>query len=335
MIVLVDSWYSKHLDCIGQISFDKWLKSRDWNPFAEKVMSFFPSVKGLFLLICSLQANIVVTVCDTRGFWAFLTLLRLFRRKPCFVLEFIRREPISPLRKVLYPVIFRLVMRPAVRNVVTIAQVMTREEKAYYARMFRVDESTFIHIPFPMLLSEPVEKKTRTPVIMSSGRQSCDWATLLAAAGNLPEYTFLIIHSKKDIKHFGHSKVPGNCQVLCDISQEEHDRLLEEAALYVIPLLETKGSSGHARLSHAVHFEVPVIITDVFGIKEYVVDGETALVVPPKNPSALSAAISKLMVNRSLAEALARNAKRNSEKWTWEEYFAEISRRVNEMVASN
>ena len=55
---------------------------------------------------------------------------------------------------------------------------------------------------------------------------------------------------------------------------------------------------------------VPVVATPVGGIRETVVDGETGLVVPAGDPSALAAAIRRLLEDRPAAEAMAAEAKR-------------------------
>ena len=55
---------------------------------------------------------------------------------------------------------------------------------------------------------------------------------------------------------------------------------------------------------------VPVVATPVGGIRETVVDGETGLLVPTRDPGALAAAIRRLLEDRPAAEAMAAEAKR-------------------------
>ena len=55
---------------------------------------------------------------------------------------------------------------------------------------------------------------------------------------------------------------------------------------------------------------VPVVATPVGGLRETVVDGETGLIVPTRDPSALAAAIRRLLDDRAAAEAMAAEAKR-------------------------
>jgi glycosyltransferase involved in cell wall biosynthesis len=55
---------------------------------------------------------------------------------------------------------------------------------------------------------------------------------------------------------------------------------------------------------------VPVVATPVGGIRETVVDGETGLLVPPRDPQAVAAAIRRLLDDRELARRLADEARR-------------------------
>jgi len=61
-------------------------------------------------------------------------------------------------------------------------------------------------------------------------------------------------------------------------------------------------------LLEAMAAGVPVVATAVGGIPEIVTDGETALLVPARDPAALAAAIERLLCDPSLAENLASRA---------------------------
>jgi glycosyltransferase involved in cell wall biosynthesis len=55
---------------------------------------------------------------------------------------------------------------------------------------------------------------------------------------------------------------------------------------------------------------VPVVATPVGAIPETVVDGETGLLVPPRDPAALAAAVCRLLDDAALADRLAAEARR-------------------------
>ncbi|HEV2750125.1 MAG TPA: glycosyltransferase family 4 protein [Gemmatimonadales bacterium] len=83
-------------------------------------------------------------------------------------------------------------------------------------------------------------------------------------------------------------------------------------------------------LLEAMSYGVPVIGSDIGGIPDIIVDGETGLLVPPGNPAALAAALRRLAAERGLAVRLGsagREHVRNDFSWEsivaqWEECYA-------------
>jgi glycosyltransferase involved in cell wall biosynthesis len=65
-------------------------------------------------------------------------------------------------------------------------------------------------------------------------------------------------------------------------------------------------------LLEAMLAERPVVASSVSSVPEIVVDGETGLLVPPDDPSALAAAISRVLANPDLAAAFAKAGRRRA-----------------------
>jgi glycosyltransferase involved in cell wall biosynthesis len=63
---------------------------------------------------------------------------------------------------------------------------------------------------------------------------------------------------------------------------------------------------------------VPVVSTNVGGVPYMVRDGETALLVPPRDHSAMAEAISRLHGDRGLRNQLVRNGLQEVQQYTWE-----------------
>lgn len=92
-------------------------------------------------------------------------------------------------------------------------------------------------------------------------------------------------------------------------------RLLQEATLVTCPYT---GATQSGVVLTAYGFDKPVVATAVGGLPEYVVDGRTGLVVPPQDPDALAAAISRILLDdelRQRLEAGVRSEKRNRLNW--------------------
>lgn len=83
--------------------------------------------------------------------------------------------------------------------------------------------------------------------------------------------------------------------------QEDVPRLLDSLDLFVLSsYLEGMGSS----LMDAMAHKLPVVATNVGGIPEVVIDGQTGLLVPPRRPAAMAEAILKLYRDPSLSSQL-------------------------------
>jgi glycosyltransferase involved in cell wall biosynthesis len=104
--------------------------------------------------------------------------------------------------------------------------------------------------------------------------------------------------------------------------------LYREAACVVLPQRAesyhygTEGG-GLTALLEALACARPVVVTERPILRDYVTDGETALVVPPEQPDALSAAIAQILDDRELASRLGTAARRSVEQSFTSRQFAE------------
>lgn len=90
--------------------------------------------------------------------------------------------------------------------------------------------------------------------------------------------------------------------------REDVPDLLAAADVCLVPSV-AEGQSLVAL--EAMSLGVPVVATSAGGLPEAVVDGQTGLVVPPKDHAALAQAAIGVLSNRELAEALAASARRH------------------------
>lgn len=86
----------------------------------------------------------------------------------------------------------------------------------------------------------------------------------------------------------------------------------EAASVFVLPSHEE--GSGSLSLLEALQRGRAVVASNVDGIPEDVEDGRSALLVPPKNPEALAAALRRVLENKVLRESLARAARARFEE---------------------
>jgi glycosyltransferase involved in cell wall biosynthesis len=88
------------------------------------------------------------------------------------------------------------------------------------------------------------------------------------------------------------------------LSPDAYRALFTEARFVVLPLHHTVNASGVSSLLEAMAMGRAVIVSDSPGIRDYVLPGETALVVPANDPRALHAAIQRLLDDPALCERL-------------------------------
>ena len=85
------------------------------------------------------------------------------------------------------------------------------------------------------------------------------------------------------------------------VPPDELQRLYARAAVVACP--SRREGFGVACLEAMAHAR-PVVATDVGGLRDLVVDGETGLVVPPRDPAALRQALVRLLGDSDLRRRL-------------------------------
>jgi glycosyltransferase involved in cell wall biosynthesis len=129
-------------------------------------------------------------------------------------------------------------------------------------------------------------------------------ADLLAAAAEVPDATFVLAGDgplRMEMEAMAHRLgVADRCVFLGH--RDDVPALLAVADLFVLP---SHFEGLPVSVLEAMAAARPVLATGVGGTDEAVVDGETGLLVPPRNPPALAAAIRRMRVEPELARRLA------------------------------
>ncbi len=100
------------------------------------------------------------------------------------------------------------------------------------------------------------------------------------------------------------------------VPHDELQELYARAAVVACP--SRREGFGVACLEGMAHAR-PVVATSVGGLRDLVVDGETGIVVPPRDPAALRAALERLLADRELRRTLgAAGRERARERFSWD-----------------
>lgn len=104
------------------------------------------------------------------------------------------------------------------------------------------------------------------------------------------------------------------------IPDKEVEKFFAASDLVVLPY-ESATQSGIVQIAYG--FEKPVVVTNVGGLPEVVLDGKTGYVVPPKDPDALADAVIRFF-EENQAEIFHDNVQKEADRYSWD--------RMNEMI---
>jgi len=96
---------------------------------------------------------------------------------------------------------------------------------------------------------------------------------------------------------------------------------LQRAAVVVVPVLRTAMTERHTSPIKAFEGMAagrPLVVSDLPSSREFLRDGENALLVPPGDTEALARAIRRLLADPGLAERLARVAHSEAPRYSWD-----------------
>jgi glycosyltransferase involved in cell wall biosynthesis len=209
------------------------------------------------------------------------------------------------------PALARAILRRA-RLVISPSHALAEEARRLGAEDVRT-------IPIGVELPAEVGEEAEPPEILYAGRLSPEKGIreLVAAAEGLP----LTVVGE------GPVDVPGARGF---VPAEELGRLYDRAAVVACP--SHREGFGIVCAEAMAHGR-PVVAGDVGGLRDLVVDGETGILVPPRDVDALRAALTRLLGDRDLRRRFGEAGRRRiAEHFTWERYADETLRAYEDAI---
>jgi glycosyltransferase involved in cell wall biosynthesis len=197
------------------------------------------------------------------------------------------------------PALARPVVRRA-RLVICASRALAEQARALGARDVRV-------IPSGVDLPAEVGEEADPPQVLYAGRLSAEKGVLelVEAARGLN----LVVAGDGPLR----DRVPG---VLGMLPHAELERLYARAAVVACP---SRREGFGVACAEAMAHGRPVVASAVGGLLDLVVDGETGLLVPPRDPAALRAGLDRLLGDRELRSRLgAAGRERIRDRFSWE-----------------
>jgi phosphatidylinositol alpha-mannosyltransferase len=125
----------------------------------------------------------------------------------------------------------------------------------------------------------------------------------------------------------------GGVEFLGRVSDDEKLQLFRTADVYCSPA--TGRESFGIVLLEAMAAGAPIVASDIHGYKGVVRRGREALLVPPREPKELAAAIERLLADRELAARFSASGRQRAEGFSWprvtakvEDYYGFVIRRL-------
>lgn len=177
--------------------------------------------------------------------------------------------------------------------------VLSTHERETFPRTWGVDPARVVFTPFSHTLwSAELADPPEGDYIFAGGTPQRDYATLVEAVRDLPWR--LRIATRASL-----ARLPAHIEAGA-VTPERFLELLRGAALVVVPLEGgTLRSAGQQTYLNAMALGKPLVVSDAPGVRDYVDDGRTGLVVPAGNAARMRAAIERAMDPRTRPELTA------------------------------
>ena len=106
------------------------------------------------------------------------------------------------------------------------------------------------------------------------------------------------------------------------VSDDEKAQLFKTADVYVSPA--TGGESFGIVLLEAMAAGTPIVCSDIHGYKGVVRRDREGLLVPPRKPKAIAAAVGQLLADDELRAEMGRNGQERADDFSWERVTAKV-----------
>jgi glycosyltransferase involved in cell wall biosynthesis len=173
--------------------------------------------------------------------------------------------------------------------------VLTRFETQSFPRTWGLRSSRVCFTPWPATLKDALPS-TDNGRVFAGGNSLRDYRPLIAAARSI-DAPVDIVTTVLDPGDLG--PLAGNLTI-GPRPQAEYDEMLRAAAVVVVPLAAREDrASGQTTYANAMARGKAIVITDTPGVRDYISDGETGLIVAPGDEDAMAGAVCRLLADHA------------------------------------
>jgi Glycosyl transferases group 1 len=212
--------------------------------------------------------------------------------------------------------------------------VLSRFEADRFALTWRLRRSRVRFTPWPVTLVRPdlMQESTDNGRVFAGGNSLRDYRPLIDAAGEIgaPVDIATSTLDADDARRY-----PANVTAR-SFARADYDAMLRAASVVVVPLEpRTDRSSGQTTYVNAMALGKAIVVTDAPGVRDYIDDGDTGVIVPCGDAAALASAVRALLSDRQRRQCLGERARRHAlTNLTLSGYAERLLRLVDETLAA-
>ena len=158
---------------------------------------------------------------------------------------------------------------------------------------------------------------------------------LLEAFGKLPEDYQLIIagepYGSFDKYQEIIDRLPGKDRIFMDLKYIKDSEVTDYFSAADVAVLPYRSATQSGISSVSYHFEVPMIVTDVGGLKETIGDRGTGLVASEGTPEAIHAEILKYFGNPEIRQDCIENIRSEKERLSWKTFARKLTEFIGQL----
>jgi hypothetical protein len=208
--------------------------------------------------------------------------------------------------------------------------VESTDELASFPETWDVDPARVHFTPFCYWVDDTQPAPATSGSVFAGGDSLRDYRALLAAAPSIDAKVVVATHLPL-------TAVPANVEA-GPLPSSKFDDEFRAASVVVVPLVASSlRTAGQQTYLSAMALGKPLVVTDSPGVRDYVRDRETGLIVPPDDAAELAAAVRWLLdpANAAAVEAMTQRAREVARStYSRDAYFSRLFALVNDIVGA-
>lgn len=174
-----------------------------------------------------------------------------------------------------------------------------------YSDRFNLSKDKFACIPYHVHSNAWRLPTKEGNYVFSAGASVRDYKTLLSTAKSFENKKFIIVSDKLSIEGLSYLN---NVEIFVDIPHDQYLEKLSECQIVVIPLKRVSRSAGQRTILEAMAMGKAVIVSDIAGVRDYIINDRNGILVEPENVEQLTSQIRRLLTDGDLRATICKNA---------------------------